>query len=333
MSKVAVVVTTSDNEPSVTQFAKWLGFDVTTPRTPTIASIVRTVPDLVLIDWSPGSNSVQANTELVGRLRTTATTKDVPIVVAYSDEKDLPEEIWSVERLAPLRIPFAREAFERAVRRISPNDLTTPQAPDRRKPVREVLAIQVRESKQADLGGIIVSARQTSSERADLVIGCPGLPNLQDTLSVGGAVLFETPDGLFEIRVLKTLSQEVEVLISHVSPRPGVTAGFVDQDQENVPFTREEAAQIATSLDRIKRAMSERADVTAEQFAFLTRKLADIHAASERLGRKDWINYALGTLTSVVVSAAFEPSARQVLFQTAQAALSWIFASGIKLLE
>lgn len=185
---------------------------------------------------------------------------------------------------------------------------------------------------QAELGGIIVSAVQTFSDNATLVVGCPGLPNISETLSVGGAVLFETPEGLFEVRVMKTSSAEVTVLLSHVAPRPGIGGGFIDQKQDNAPFTSEDLAKIKLSIEHIRRAIAERSDIAPEQLTFIGRKLDEMQAASERMGRKDWINLALGTLTSTVVSVALAPSEAKALFQVANAALSWLFGGGMKLL-
>ncbi len=56
-------------------------------------------------------------------------------------------------------------------------------------------------------------------------------------------------------------------------------------------------------------------------------------AAADRFGRKDWINWALGTLTSIAMTAALDQAAAKVLFQAVGTALSWIVGSPIKLLQ
>ena len=78
--------------------------------------------------------------------------------------------------------------------------------------------------------------------------------------------------------------------------------------------------------------MANRPDVKPEQFRHLEEKLKEMRSASERLGRKDWVNYAIGTLTSIVVTAAFDPSAAKALLQTAGTALGWLFGGGFRLL-
>jgi hypothetical protein len=200
---------------------------------------------------------------------------------------------------------------------------------------QQTIFVNVRDSMITKMGGIIVSAAQINYSDARLVVGRPGLPNLSSELTVGGAVLFETPEGLFEIRVLSiSMSPEtkVKLLISQVSPRPGIAAGLVDYDADNLPFTDAERLQISISLKEVKQVMSGRSDVTPEQFNFLVRKLNDIEKASERLGRKDWVNYALGTLTSIIVAAAFTPEGSKAIVQAMNIALGWLFSGTAKLL-
>ena len=162
----------------------------------------------------------------------------------------------------------------------------------------------------------------TSAGDASLTIGRVGLRNFDITLPLRGVSLYETPEGTFEIRVLLLYSTGVTLLVTRLSPQPGIAAGYVDQNPENTPFSENELDQIASSLDDIKIAMAHRDDVKPEQLRYLEEKLREMREASERLGRKDWINYAVGTLTSVVITAAFEPSVAKALLQTAGAALS-----------
>ena len=198
--------------------------------------------------------------------------------------------------------------------------------------VQERLVIPEHDSAHSEQTGLIVSAVQTFSDRAEIVVGRPGLPNMEATLGLGGAVLFETPDGLFEVRVLSTSGVQVQVLVTQISPRPGIAAGYVDQAGDNAPFLPEELERIATSIDQIRSAMRTRADLSSEQLRYLSDRLEEMRQASERLGRKDWVNLAVGTLTSIVVSAAFDPAAARTLLQAAGTALSWVFGGGLKLL-
>ena len=198
--------------------------------------------------------------------------------------------------------------------------------------LQERVSISERNSIHSDQTGLIISAVHTFIDAAELVVGRPGLRNLEVTLSLGGAALFETPEGVFEVRVLSTFSTRVEVLVTKISPRPGITAGYVDQDPENTPFLPEELDRIATSIKQIRTAMLTRSDIKSDQMQYLTERLEEMRHASERLGRKDWINYAVGTLTSIVITAAFDPTAAKALLQSASAALTWLFGGGLRLL-
>lgn len=69
--KLAVVVTRADtDEPTAALIASSLGYRPVVPRAPSIHTIARHVPDLVLVDWAPGD--VPANTELVREMRSNA---------------------------------------------------------------------------------------------------------------------------------------------------------------------------------------------------------------------------------------------------------------------
>jgi len=199
-------------------------------------------------------------------------------------------------------------------------------------PPQQQIVVRQRESAQAELGGIVISAVKTSLDDAKVVVGWPGLPNVQETLGVGGALLYETPEGLYEVRLMTTNSYQIEVLLTLISPRPGFAAGFFDSDPNNTPFTTIELERIASSLEGIRSVMGKRTDITHEKLDFISRKLDEMQAAAERLGRKDWMNLAIGTLTSIIVTAALESSAAKALLQAASAALSWVFGSNIILL-
>ena len=198
--------------------------------------------------------------------------------------------------------------------------------------LQEKLTIPYRQTVASEKTGLLISALSTDISRAEIVIGRPGLQNLQAKLTLGDAVLFETTEGLFEIRALEHQNASVHLLVTQVSPRPGIAAGLVDQNPENTQFLPEERDRIARSIEEIKVSMSNRSDIKPEQLRYLCEKLDEMSDASERLGRKDWINFALGTVTSVIISAAFNPAAAKALVDAADAALFWVFGSGIKLL-
>jgi len=199
---------------------------------------------------------------------------------------------------------------------------------------QEQLIVHDRDSSQAELGRLVISARETSVSVVELVVGRPGLPNTEKRLRVGEAVLFETPDdGVLEVRVIQTTGNWAKILITQVSPRPGIAGGLVSDDPNNSPFTPDELVQVRGSIQRIKLVMSSRPELPPEQFDFISRKLDEMQEASERLGRKDWMNLAIGTLTSTIVTAALSTDTARTLFHAANSALAWLFNDALKMLR
>ena len=179
----------------------------------------------------------------------------------------------------------------------------------------------------------------------ELVVGRIGFPNLERSLQVGGAVLYETPDdGLIELRVTRIalgvvgsltggdVVHQATVLISQVSPHGGLVAGFTEEGATNAPFTPQEFERLRRSLQQVREAVAQRTDLTSAQLDFVARKLDEMAEAAERLGRMDWMNLAIGTLTNVVVTAALNSEAARYLFQVVGSALSWLFTGTLKLL-
>ena len=197
---------------------------------------------------------------------------------------------------------------------------------------QERLVIYERASKVCEQSPLVVSVVAILGDTVTLVVGRPGLPNLKQALWVGDAVLYETPEGLFEARILSHDARSADLLITAVAPGSGLAAGFVDQDASNAPFTVEEIRRIRTGLEEVRTAIAAGSDLSAEQFGLISRKLDYMADASERFGRKDWINLAAGTLTGAIFQAAVSPAAAKALFLATQQALSWLFGAGFHVL-
>ncbi len=197
-----------------------------------------------------------------------------------------------------------------------------------------VLVADDSESVISEIGDLVVTARGMGYQWASIIVGRPGMPNLSlDELGIGEASIYETPEGLFEIRLLSVTESRIKVLVSEIAPLRGLTAGYVERDAENAPFTESELKRLSASLRQIKTELSSRDDLSSEQQDFIARKLVEMEDAGKRLGRKDWINWALGTLTNLSISAALNPAAAKALFQAASGALGWIVGAPIRLLE
>jgi hypothetical protein len=198
---------------------------------------------------------------------------------------------------------------------------------------QEMIVVPQRGSTLSKVGHLVVSARKTSSAEADLVVGRPGMPNVTKSVSVGDAILFETPDaGVLEVRVMWTEQMRVKVLVTQVTPHPGIAAGFVeDEDVDNTRFTAEELRRVEASLDEILESMSIQPGIRPEQIQLLSRKLDALKAASSRYGRKDWLNLFVAVLTNLMVAAAFSPEASSALFKAAKTALAWLIGGLLQL--
>lgn len=100
---------------------------------------------------------------------------------------------------------------------------------------------------------------------------------------------------------------------------------------ENSPFTPEELQRIQGSLGEIRSFLHSTANYSDEQLRFIDARLQHLEEASARLGRKDWITLAMGTLTNIVVGVALSPDAARELVRTAGSLLGWV-VGGLQLL-
>jgi hypothetical protein len=74
-------------------------------------------------------------------------------------------------------------------------------------------------------------------------------------------------------------------------------------DSGNAHFTEYEQRQIGTLLQEIRQQIREQFELTSEQIADLGEKFDEATEASTRMGRKDWIIYFLGTITTLIITA------------------------------
>lgn len=199
---------------------------------------------------------------------------------------------------------------------------------------QSVIVVRENSSERLDFANLILSVRTTYGSKSEVVVGCPGLPNVVDEVKIGDAILFETyNDGVFEFRALSMDAHQIQLLISQISPRLGIVGGFVDDDQSNTPFTSMELDKVAASIKHLQDDIKQIQNVTPEQLKLIDRKLKDMQDASQRLGRKDWINYVAGTLTTMCVSAAFAPETSKALFKAVDSAFRWLFDNALILLS
>ncbi|CAM8667047.1 hypothetical protein MCEMIEM13_02321 [Comamonadaceae bacterium] len=199
--------------------------------------------------------------------------------------------------------------------------------------ISQTLTISSGSSKLAVNHGLVITVKALDSTYASIVYGAPGAINASKNFELGDAALYETPShGIVEVRLMSINGGRAEVLLTKISPRLGFATAINAIDEENRSFTTEEVLRIKEDIERIKISLSAGGKFSPEQEIFLSAKFSEILAASERMGRKDWIMYVSGTLTSVITSAAFDPAAASALISAFNANLSWVFQNMLRLI-
>jgi hypothetical protein len=180
---------------------------------------------------------------------------------------------------------------------------------------------------------LILTVPAIYQRSCDLIVGYPGLPNAQKKITLGSVFLFESPnDGLMEIRLLSSYAGNVEILVSTISPNLGVMGGYVEQNQENTKFSEHEIQHIYESLEFVKSELAANKELKEEQYEYLSKKIDEIGNASKRLGKRDWINYVIGVLSSATVSMSLPPEVTKNIFSYFNSSFSWLFESIVKLI-
>jgi hypothetical protein len=95
-------------------------------------------------------------------------------------------------------------------------------------------------------------------------------------------------------------------------------------DLDNSPFTTAEKARLSVSINELQAFLLTSSKHTDAQVQFITTRLKHLEDASHRMGRKDWITLAMGTLTNIVVGIALAPVAARELLRTAGSLLGWV---------
>jgi len=98
----------------------------------------------------------------------------------------------------------------------------------------------------------------------------------------------------------------------------------ISPDTTNTQFTFGETQQISKSLNDIRSVLAEHVSDSAEQIALINRELDSLLESSQRMGRKDWFNLAIGTLINIATAVALSPDATKQVFQILKASLTGI---------
>jgi hypothetical protein len=146
----------------------------------------------------------------------------------------------------------------------------------------------------------------------------------------GKAKQFEFP-GSWELQyeylkkwlsLLKTELDEPDLWAAITQERRLVVSGAAPI--ENSPFSPEEQTHIDAVVNELRVYLLTTVAVESPEAKYIEARLRHLEEASSRLGRKDWINLALGILVNIAVGVALAPDAARSLLRLAGQLLGWV---------
>ena len=96
----------------------------------------------------------------------------------------------------------------------------------------------------------------------------------------------------------------------------------------NTPFTADEKRRITQGLDEIKAQLAAQHELSEQQLTAIDKGFAALKAASERVGRKDWVLMFGGMLMGIIGSAALPPETVRGLFHIVGQVFQWLLQQG-----
>ncbi len=96
-------------------------------------------------------------------------------------------------------------------------------------------------------------------------------------------------------------------------------------DVENAPFTDAERSEVLKQLDEIRQYAKTALRLSEQQMQQLDGRLRYLEEATERLGRKDWLTIAVGTIVTMAMEAIIPPSEVRNVFTMLLHPLSHLF--------
>jgi hypothetical protein len=92
----------------------------------------------------------------------------------------------------------------------------------------------------------------------------------------------------------------------------------------NSAFDQDEKERISRSLNEIRGFLENTQKLSEGQQAIVSSRLAHLEDAANRVGRKDWLAIAYGTLVNIAVTAALTTEQAQAFIHFAASSLSWM---------
>ena len=97
------------------------------------------------------------------------------------------------------------------------------------------------------------------------------------------------------------------------------------------PFSTEERKRVAVSINELKEYIQKSYEVPLGRWTIVSGQLDYLIEATTRMGKKDWVLLAAGTLVNVVLTASLSPDAAKDVLRFAGHVLGWIFTHQILL--
>ncbi len=125
------------------------------------------------------------------------------------------------------------------------------------------------------------------------------------------------------------LKREIEApdLWKAIAQECDLIAAVSKPETDNTQFSQDEIKHLSQSLREIKEHLLLTVTLDQEQTKFVEMKFDHLESAAQRIGRKDWLTFALGILTNIVVGLALKPNVARELFRAAGQVLSWLLQS------
>jgi hypothetical protein len=101
-------------------------------------------------------------------------------------------------------------------------------------------------------------------------------------------------------------------------------AASPEQSDDNTAFTSAEQTRIEESLAEIRSVLLSSQSFNAETLGHIDARLEYLEQASERLGRKDWMNVAFSVITNIIIMVAIPPETARNILNVAGAVLGWV---------
>jgi hypothetical protein len=99
-------------------------------------------------------------------------------------------------------------------------------------------------------------------------------------------------------------------------------------NSSNAPFTEDERRQIEAQLREITKQLKDQFELTEEQEQRIDEWRDGVIEASERMGRKDWLIYLLGTITALTIAATVPAGLGEHIFAMVIHVLGHLFTGG-----